>query len=86
MLYNVIICVHEKQSDNIQVSLEFFLLGACRIYGNVQMREHDGKQVLEHEHENVACYVVLSNLYVVGKQDVNKNVEWQKMESGVKKQ
>lgn len=29
------------------------------------MREHDAKQVLEHEHENVACYVVLSNLYVV---------------------
>ncbi len=50
------------------------------------MRKHDAKQVLEHEHENVACYVVLSNLYVVNNQDLNKNVEWQKMERNVKTQ
>ncbi len=74
---------------NNQITFRFHwkvFLGACKIYENVEMREHNAKQVLEHEHENVACYVVLSNLYVVGNQDLNKNVEWQKMERGVKKQ
>jgi hypothetical protein len=53
---------------NNQITFRFHwkvLFGVCRIYGNVEMRKHDAKQVLEHEHENVACYVVLSNLYVV---------------------
>jgi hypothetical protein len=39
------------------------LLGACRIHGNVEMREHFAKQVLQLEPENATGYVLLSNTY-----------------------
>jgi pentatricopeptide repeat protein len=42
------------------VAVREALLGACRIHGNVEMRECVGKQVLELEPENAAGYVMLS--------------------------
>ncbi|KAK6127308.1 hypothetical protein DH2020_038971 [Rehmannia glutinosa] len=39
------------------------LLGACRIYGNIDMAEEIGKQVIELEPNNSGRYVLLANLY-----------------------
>ncbi len=63
------------------------LLGACRIYANVEMGERIAKRVLELEPENALGYVMLSNIYAAaGKRDLCKNVERQRKERGVKKQ
>ncbi|CAN4081605.1 unnamed protein product [Withania somnifera] len=39
------------------------LLGACRVYKNVEMARAAGKQLLEIEPENAGTYVLLSNIY-----------------------
>ncbi len=39
------------------------LLGACRIHGNVEMGERAAQQALELDPENVAGYVLLSDIY-----------------------
>ncbi|KAM0944831.1 putative tetratricopeptide-like helical domain superfamily, DYW domain-containing protein [Dioscorea sansibarensis] len=39
------------------------LLGACRVYKNVEMAELAAKQLLELQPENSAVYVLLSNIY-----------------------
>jgi len=41
------------------------LLSACRIHDNVEMAEYVTKWVLKLECKNVACYVMLSSVYVI---------------------
>ncbi|XP_049385305.1 pentatricopeptide repeat-containing protein At1g20230-like [Solanum stenotomum] len=43
------------------------LLGACRVYKNVEMARVAGKQLLEIEPENAGNYVLLSNIYEAAK-------------------
>ncbi|XP_060195918.1 pentatricopeptide repeat-containing protein At1g20230-like [Lycium barbarum] len=43
------------------------LLGACRVYKNVEMARAAGKQLLEIEPENAGNYVLLSNIYEAAK-------------------
>ncbi|CAM6036960.1 unnamed protein product [Sphagnum compactum] len=63
------------------------LLGACRIYGNVEMGERIAKRVLESDPGNAAGYVLLSNIYAAaGKWDSSANVHRQRLERGVKKE
>ncbi len=63
------------------------MLGACRIYGNLELAECVAKQVLELEPENAASYVLLANIYTAtGNRHLCVNVELQGKEKGVKKQ
>jgi hypothetical protein len=61
---------------------------ACRIHGNLEMGEHVAKRIFEMEPENVADYVLLSDICAAA--DANRrlceNVEQQRKERGVKKQ
>eukprot|EP01018_Ginkgo_biloba_P030322 Gb_23083 [translate_table: standard] len=41
------------------------LLGACRIYHNIELAEHVAEHLLELEPENAGNYVLLSNIYAV---------------------
>ncbi|KAK2983682.1 hypothetical protein RJ640_023216 [Escallonia rubra] len=39
------------------------LLGACRIHGSTELGKHAAKKILEQEPNDLAAYVLLSNLY-----------------------
>jgi hypothetical protein len=55
------------------------LLGACRVYGNVKIREVD--HIPEWDPGNTRHYVVPSNTSaVIGKQDLNAGLEIQRSE------
>jgi len=59
------------------------LLSACKIHGNVEMVECVAKQILEMELDNVASYVLLSQIYaIVGNRHLCEIVEWQRKEKG----
>jgi thioredoxin-like negative regulator of GroEL len=63
------------------------LLGACRIYGNLEMAECVAKHVLELEPENAASSVLLANIYTAtGNRHHCVNVELQGKEKALKKQ
>jgi len=63
------------------------LLGACRVHGNVEMRESVAKQVIELESENAVGYVLLANMYAAsGNRHLCEDVERQRKERGVKRQ
>jgi hypothetical protein len=44
------------------VASRMALLGACRVHGNVEMREHFAKRVLQLEPENATGYVLIKRL------------------------
>jgi hypothetical protein len=56
-------CVVGPRAVLTHVASRMALLGACRVHGNVEMREHFAKRVLQLETENAAGYVLLSNTY-----------------------
>jgi hypothetical protein len=57
------------------VALLLALLGACRIYGNLEMGERLAKQVLELDPGNVSAYVLLANTCAAGgKWELSANV------------
>ncbi len=59
------------------------LLGACRIYGEVEMGERIAKQLLELDPNMTAGYVVLSNIYAAaGKWDLSEKIQQQRKERG----
>ncbi|XP_043710603.1 pentatricopeptide repeat-containing protein At5g66520-like [Telopea speciosissima] len=62
------------------------LLGACRLHGNVNLGEHIGRILLELEPSNDGNYVLLSDIYAIGKrwEDVGKLRREMKV-SGVRK-
>ncbi|KAJ7519277.1 hypothetical protein O6H91_20G031400 [Diphasiastrum complanatum] len=63
------------------------LLGACRIYGNVQMGERAAKHLLDLEPENSSGYVLLSNLYATsGKWDSSTKVQHMRKKRSVRKE
>jgi hypothetical protein len=80
---------HLKEAENVikatckpNADMWMALLGACRIHGNVEMEEHDGKQLFKLDFENATTYVLLSNIYAAaGKRDLSDNVEQQRKES-----
>lgn len=43
------------------------LLGACRVHGDVKLGEHVGRILIELEPANDSNYVLLSNIYAIGK-------------------
>ncbi len=70
-----------------QVAAWMALLCGCRINGNMEMAECIAKQILAMEHESVAGYVLLSNIYAAaGNGHLCENIEWQRKEKGAKKQ
>jgi pentatricopeptide repeat protein len=86
---------HLQEAENMvmaipckpKVAAWMALLSTCRIHGNVEMAERVAKQILEMEPDNAAGYVLLSNIYAAaGNRHLCENVEWQRMEKGVKKQ
>jgi hypothetical protein len=52
------------------------MVGACRIHGNVEMREHVANKSSNWTTENARGYVVLSNVIyaAAGNWDLSKNV------------
>jgi len=59
------------------------MLGTCRIYNNVEMGEHVGKQLIELEPENAMGYVLLSNIYAyASNMHLFENIELQRKERG----
>ncbi|CAK9870240.1 unnamed protein product [Sphagnum jensenii] len=86
---------HLQEAENMVIEMPWKphvapwmgLLGACRIHGNVEMAERIAKWILEMELENLAGYVVLSNIYAAaGNRHLCENVERQRMARGVKRQ
>jgi hypothetical protein len=66
-----------------QVATWMALLDTCRIHGNMEMAEHNAKQILEME---LLVIVLLSNIYAaVGNIHLCENVEHQRKEKGAKK-
>jgi pentatricopeptide repeat protein len=63
------------------------LLGACTVYGNVEVGEGIAKQVLETHPGESAGYVLLSNLYAsAGKWESRASTQRLRTEKGVEKQ
>ncbi|MCL7049079.1 hypothetical protein MKW94_024224 [Papaver nudicaule] len=62
------------------------LLGACKIYGEIELGEEIGKRVIELEPHNSGRYVLLANLYAnVGRWDDVARVRKLMNDRGVKK-
>jgi pentatricopeptide repeat protein len=63
------------------------LLGACRIYGNVELAECAANHCLKLDPENAAVYVTLSHIYAgAGMWDSVAHVENTMKERGIKKE
>ncbi|XP_015576524.2 pentatricopeptide repeat-containing protein At3g49170, chloroplastic [Ricinus communis] len=55
-------------------------LGACRLYGNIELGKHAAKMILEQDPDDPAAYILLSNLYASAGQweevaEVRKNMK-----------
>ncbi len=62
------------------------LLGACRIHGNLEMRECIARRVLESDPGNSAGCVLLSNIYAAaGNWDLSATVQKLRLERGVRR-
>ncbi|KAJ7545585.1 hypothetical protein O6H91_08G002000 [Diphasiastrum complanatum] len=69
------------------VSVWMALLGACRIYGILQLGELAAKQIFKLDPENVGAYVLLSNLYATtGKWDNSRMLQQMRKRRHVHKQ
>ncbi|XP_076926365.1 pentatricopeptide repeat-containing protein At2g29760, chloroplastic-like [Bidens hawaiensis] len=63
------------------------LLGACRLYGNIEVAEHASARLLELEPWNHGAYVLLSNVYAKsGKWDKVASLRKQMKDVGLKKE
>ncbi|XP_073279022.1 pentatricopeptide repeat-containing protein At5g66520-like [Primulina huaijiensis] len=63
------------------------LLGACNIYGNVDMGDEIGREVIDLEPDNSGRYVLLANLYTkIGRYEHVANIRKLMNDRGVKKE
>ncbi|XP_051143231.1 pentatricopeptide repeat-containing protein At2g29760, chloroplastic [Andrographis paniculata] len=63
------------------------LLGACRLYKNVDLAEHAGSHLLNIEPDNHGAYVLLSNIYAEsGKWDKVSDLRKRMRDAGLKKE
>ncbi|XP_058092632.1 pentatricopeptide repeat-containing protein At4g18840-like [Magnolia sinica] len=62
------------------------LLGACSRLGNLEMGEYAAKHLLELDHSDPSCYVILSNMYAsVGRWDAAIEVRRRMRDDGIDK-
>ncbi len=69
---------HVQEVENMLKMMpnKYNKVGTCRIYGNVEMGECVGTQVLELEPENAMGYVLLSNICAsTGNKHLFENIE-----------
>ncbi|KAI4346055.1 hypothetical protein L6164_013137 [Bauhinia variegata] len=80
--YDLTKCMPSKHSSSALVAL----LSACRLYGDTEMGEVIGKQILKLEPDNSSSYYLVSNLYAErGKWDEVASIRTKTRERGIKR-
>ncbi len=79
----------QMRADGVEVPASVWgaLLGACRIYKNIEVGKIAGERVLEVEPCNSGVYLILAELFLSGGRREDAEKIWARMkEKGVKKQ
>lgn len=79
----------QMKADGVEVPASVWgaLLGACRIYKNIEVGKIAGKRILEMEPCNSGVYLILVELFLAGGKKEDAENIWARMkEKGVKKQ